>query len=285
VDEVVTRLAHGLNLALIEAEAEKGTRSRNPDVIDLTMRGTSLLMRSLPQPEEDMHKINSQARALFESALQIDPNDADALAGSAATYLRDFSYGWGDPGTDYEDKVLGQANRAIALGPNAIGAYQVKADYLNISGRPRGALSVADAGLAISPDNVSLYWPRACAENILGRYDQAKADAERAIRLSPRDPFLGVLHLIVGDAEINLGHFEAAIDAYRRALVSGKRDYFVYANLASAYALAGKMDEAEAALAEARRLVPELTVQWMTEHVRSYPAVLDGVRKAGLPEE
>jgi TolB-like protein/DNA-binding winged helix-turn-helix (wHTH) protein/Flp pilus assembly protein TadD len=284
-DEVVTRLANGVNLALIEAEADKGARSKNPDAIDLTMRGADALIRSLAQSEEEMRKANAQARALFDRALAIDPNDADALAGSAATYLREYSFGWGDPGTDYEAKVLRQANRAIALASNTIGAYQVKADYLNASGRPRGALSVADAGLAINPDSVSLYWPRACAENLLGRFDQAKADAERAIRLSPRDPLLGMFHLIVGDAEINLGHFEAAIDAYRKALASGKRDLFVYTNLAAAYALAEKMDEAEAALAEARRLNPELTVRWMIGHVHGYPPVLDGVRKAGLPEE
>jgi TolB-like protein/DNA-binding winged helix-turn-helix (wHTH) protein/tetratricopeptide (TPR) repeat protein len=284
-DDVVTRLAHGLNLALIEAEADKGAHATNPDAVDLTMRGTEALIRSLPQSEQDMRKVNAEARASFERALEIDPNDADALAGSAATYLREFAFGWGDPGTDCEAKVLGQANRAIAIDSNTMGAYQVKADYLNASGRPRGALSVADAGLAINPDSVSLFWPRACAENILGRFDQAKADAELAIRLSPRDPFLGMFHLIVGDAEINLGRFDAAIEAYRRALVAGKRDLFVYTNLAAAYALAEKMDEAEAALAEARRLNPQLTVSWMLRHVHAYPPVLDGVRKAGLPEE
>jgi TolB-like protein/DNA-binding winged helix-turn-helix (wHTH) protein len=284
-DEVVTRLAHSLRIALIEAEAEKGARSANPDVTDLTMRGMSLLIRSLPQPVEDMRAINPEARALFDRALEIDPNNADAVAGSAATYLRDYVFGWGDPGTDYEAKVLGQANRAIALDPERTSAYQVKADYLTMSGRPRAALGVADAGLAINPNAVPLYAPRASAENALGRFEEAKADAERAIRLSPRDPFLGMFRVALGDAELNLGRFDAAIDAYRRALVSGQRWFSVYASLAAAYAHAGEMDEAKAALAEARRLNPELTVQWMIEHEPHFPAVFDGVRKAGLPEE
>jgi hypothetical protein len=34
-------------------------------------------------------------------ALQIDPNDVDALDGTAVTYFFDFINGWGDPGTDY----------------------------------------------------------------------------------------------------------------------------------------------------------------------------------------
>ena len=52
-----------------------------------------------------------------------------------------------------------------------------------------------------------------------------------------------------------------------------------------AYAHAGKMDEAKAAMAEARRLNPTITIKWMKEHTPNLPAVFDGLRKAGLPEE
>jgi hypothetical protein len=45
------------------------------------------------------------------------------------------------------------------------------------------------------------------------------------------------------------------------------------------------MDEAKAALVDARRLNPKLTVKYMIEHTPNLPAVLDGLRKAGLPEE
>ena len=48
---------------------------------------------------------------------------------------------------------------------------------------------------------------------------------------------------------------------------------------------AGKIDEAKDALAEARRLNPKLTVKWLIEHTSGMLVVLDGVRKAGLPEE
>ena len=45
------------------------------------------------------------------------------------------------------------------------------------------------------------------------------------------------------------------------------------------------MDEAQDALVEARRLNPKLTVKWEIEHGPGIPAVLEGLRKAGLPEE
>jgi adenylate cyclase len=279
-DEVVARLARSLDLALTKAEAEKG-RTKNPDAIDLTMRGFGVIISGVYSKSK-----NLEARDLFERALQVDPNDAEALAASAETYFYDWFNGWGGPGTDYDAKILGPANRAINLTPDDPYVYYPKAIYLALSGRHSEALGAADAGLAANPNYVVLYIPRAVAANSLGRFEQAKADVDRAMRLSPHDPLLGgPLHVILGDAEISLGHFDAAIDAYRKAIDSGLQTFFVYTNLAAAYAHAGKMDEAKAALAEARRLNPKLTVKWMKEHTPNLPAVFDGVRKAGLPEE
>jgi adenylate cyclase len=279
-DEVVVRLARSLGVALAKAEAEKGGRSKNPDVIDLTARGFGVIVRGLDRES------NREARAFFERALEIDPNDAQALAGSAETYMNDHFNGWSEPGTDYEVKVLGQANRAINLAPDDPYVYYPKANFLALSGRPGEALSAADAGLAHNPNFVLLYVPRAVAENSLGRFEQAKADVERTMRLSPHDIAIGVFHVILGDAELGLGHFDAAIDAYRKALDLGlQQAFFVHTNLAAAYANAGRMDEAKAALGEARRLNPQITVKWMMEHTPNLPAVFEGMRKAGLPEE
>src|SRR6202022_2546840 len=213
----------------------------------------------------DSQSKNLEARGLFEHALQIDPNDAEALAGSAETYMYEWQNGWGDPGTDYDAKILGLNNRGINLARDDPYVYSQKADYLAMSGRHSEALGAAEAGLVVNPNDVLLLMPRAMAENSLGRYEQAKADAERAIRLSPRDILVGYFIVIVGDAEINLGHFDAAIDAYRKAIDSGVNTFFVYTNLAAANAHAGKMDEAKAALAEARRLNPAITAKWRRE--------------------
>jgi TolB-like protein/DNA-binding winged helix-turn-helix (wHTH) protein len=284
-DQVVARLARGLGPALVRAEAEKGASSKNPDAVDLAIRGWDLVLRANRLPSEEKRETFHQARGLFDRALQIDPNDPLAVAGSAETYLVDYGFGWRDPGIDYEAKVLGQANRAIVLNPANIPAYYTKAMYLSETGRPSQALDVTDVGLAINPNDVLLYMPRASAENALGRFEQARADAERAMWLSPRDFLNTTFLMIAGDAEINLGDFDAAIDAYRKALDSGFREFFVYARLSAAYADAGRIDEAKAALAEARRLNPGFTVKSMIEHMPNWPAVFEGVRKAGLPEE
>jgi adenylate cyclase len=284
-DEVVARLAGSLGYVLTNAEAEKGARSANQDFIDLTMRGWTLIWRAAQQtPNERLERVN-EARGLFEQALQIEPKDPDALAGSAYTYFLDFLYGWSDPPTDYEAKVLGQANRAIALAPDNVRAYFAKASYLAASRRPAEALGAADAGLAINPNFVLLLLWRASADVNLGRCEQAKADADRAMRLSPRDPSIGSFRDVKGDAEVCLGHSDAAIDEFRQAIDSGYRSFFLYAELSAAYAQAGRMDETKAALAEARRLNPKLSVKWYVVHFTPPQALLEGLRKAGLQEE
>jgi adenylate cyclase len=284
-DDVVTRLARGLGFAMVKAEAEKGARSNNPDVIDLRMRGWSVLNNSFGRAPKEQRNAVTEARTLSDRALQIDPNDADSLAESASTYLAEYFLGSGDPGTDYEAKVLGQANRSLAFDPDNVQAYYAKADYLALTRRPSEALGAADAGFAINPNYVPLFVPRIAAELSLGRFEEAKADTERAIRLSPRDPLAGIFRVQLGGAELSLGHVESAIDEYRKAIDFGNHEYYAYANLAAAYAQAGKMDEAKAALAEARSRNPELTAKWMQEHTPNLPAVFDGLRKAGLPEE
>jgi adenylate cyclase len=131
-DEVVARLAHSLGVALTNAEAEKGAHSKNPDAIDLTMQGWSLISRALQQPQNERRESEKEAEVFFDRALKIDPNDADALAGNAITAFEEYIFGWGESKTDYDAKILGQADRAIALDPNNLQAYQAKGLYLSL---------------------------------------------------------------------------------------------------------------------------------------------------------
>jgi adenylate cyclase len=280
-DQIVARLGNALGFELVKAEAERAARSKSPDAIDLTMRGLAFVQQNRTQLIKDK---NIAALALFEQALKIDPNAPDALAGEAECYLYEHLY-WNDPQTDYDVKVIGQADRAIALAADNVWAYYVKSAYLSLSRRFDEALRTANAGLAINPNYASLYYVRANAKSSLGQFEQAKPDVKQAMRLSPRDPRIGVFHMVSGDAELGLGHFDAAIDEYRNATDSGFRPFTAYTNLAAAYALKGKMDEAKTALAEARRLNPKLTVKWMIAHTPNLPPVFEGLRKAGLPEE
>ncbi len=226
---------------------EAGAHSKNPDAIDLTMRGRAAMFQWSQQPptKEDLVAV----RALFDRALQIDPNDADALAGEANTYMSEYAYGW-NPETDYDAKILGQADRSIALAPDNMNAYVAKSLYLNISLRPNDALRVANAGLAINPNYAYLYAIRGNVEAYLRQFEQARSDVEQAMRLSPRDPRTGQFHNFMADAELGLGHLDTAIDEASKAIDAGYRNFYSYLNLAAARALKGDIDQAKAPLAK-----------------------------------
>jgi adenylate cyclase len=284
-DQVVARLANALNYELIRADAETSAHSKNPDVIDLDMRGTEALWRSQQRPTKES---NLATRGLFEQALKIDPDDATALAGSAATYLIEYAYGWANPETDYEAKIAGQADRAIALAPRTPWNYSAKVNWLSMTGRAKEGLRVADAEIAINPNYAAAYSYRAVAETNLGQFEQAKADLQQAMRLSPLDPRMGAFLDKMGWAELGLGHFDAAIEASSKAIDAGSKVYFTYLGLATAHALKGDLDEAKTALAEARRLNPKLNFKWMmgSKLFPNYSQTwYDALRKAGLPEE
>jgi adenylate cyclase len=282
-DQIVVRLANTLGNELIKAEAAKGARSTNPDANDLAMRGWGLL--NDPANFSSKEKFDA-ARALFEQALAIDPNNARAIAGDVVTYWQEALFGWGNSGTDYNAKILGQADRAIALAPDYDQPYLFKSLYLSITHRFDEALSAANAGVAANPNNPNVYAARAMAGIALGHFDQAKSDAQQAIRLSPHDPTRSIWDTNLGDIEIGSGRPEAAIVEYRKSLDAGDHTYWNYANLAASYALLGKMDEAKPFVAETLRLNPSFTIKWYREHVPYDLRTRDeGLRKAGFAEE
>jgi adenylate cyclase len=161
--------------------------------------------------------------------------------------------------------------------------YYPKSVYLRMSNRAKEAVQVAGDGLAVNPNSNQLYGARSTAEVALGRFEQAKSDAQESIRLSPRDPQVGLRYVTLGDAEVGLGHLDAAIEDYEKAIDVGYHNRVV--NMAGAYALQGKMDEAKSVLAEALRANPKLTVKMLTDRFAIPPALAEGLRKAGLREE
>ena len=282
-DEVVARLTNSLGNELVKAEARGDRRIANLDAFDLTMRGRAL---SFETTRRATRENNNAARALFEQALAINPEDAGALAGDARTYMIDKVYDWTNPDVDYDAKIVGQANRSIAIDPNDPLPYFAKSFYLSfVLHRPEEGLRAADAGLALNPSSAFLYYASGMGKIQAGMFAQAKSDILHAIQLSPRDPGLGLWLFALASSDIGLGHFNDAIDECHRAIDAGLRTFPAYAILATAYAMTNRINEAKAAVVEALKLNPKLTVKNITERYPKTPAVAEGLRKAGLREE
>ena len=93
-DEIVARLAGALNAQLVAAEARRAEQAPNPDSMDLYFQGLAWLNKGLTPDNV------AQARSFFDRALAADPDNVDALVGSARadvrrgrTFLCDRSHG------------------------------------------------------------------------------------------------------------------------------------------------------------------------------------------------
>ena len=148
------------------------------------------------------------------------------------------------------------------------------------------ALEAAQRAVALDPNAAYGYFAMGQAEVDLGRCEQSIAHIKQAFALSPRDPLSGIWYLYLGIAEVCRDRLDAAIEQFKRAVYSGYPTYITYAVLAGAEAAKGNDAEAKRALTEARRLFPQLTIKWLLTETPPTPSiVIDGLRKAGLPEE
>jgi adenylate cyclase len=279
-DQVVARLANTLGYELVKAEAQRSTHSTNPDAIDLTMRGWAAIQQ--PPTNES----TTSARDYFERAIKLDPQNAEALVGLAYARLRASYYGWS---TAAEDKPVAQLElltKATAINPGYAFAYYVKSTSLWLAKEYPEAIAAAETEVALDPNSAYGYSVIGRAEALLGRCEQSIAHTKQAFALSPRDPLSGIWYMHLGLAELCRGRLDAAIEQLKRAIDSGYPTYASYAVLAGTLAAKGNDAEAKSALAEARRLNPQFTIKWFLEAgLPVQPVIVDGLRKAGLPEE
>ncbi len=278
-DQVVARLANTLGYELVKAEAQRSTHSTNPDAIDLTMRGWAAHWQ--PPTEESI----ASARDYFERAIKLDPQNAEAMVGLAYARSRAGFYGWSTAAEDKPAAQMELLTKATAINPSYALAYYVKSTVLWIAKEYPEALAAAETELALDPNSAYGYTAISRSEALLGRCEQSIAHTRQAFVLSPRDPFSGNWYMLLDLAEFCRGRLDAAIEQLKRAIVSGYPAYFTYALLAGAEAAKGNDAEAKSALAEARRLNPQITIKFFAEMMPALPIVIDGLRKAGLPEE
>ena len=85
------------------------------------------------QPTKDN---NIAMRALFEQALKIDPNDAEALGGDAVTYMNEYISAGRTLKPTMKQKYSGKPTEPSSSRRATPWNYSTKAMYLTMTGRP-----------------------------------------------------------------------------------------------------------------------------------------------------
>jgi TolB-like protein/class 3 adenylate cyclase len=287
-DEIVTRLARSLDFELTEAEAARVERLRaqDPDSTDLAIRGWALSNRS--PSVENFHS----AIELFERALAIDERNVDALAGLSLAHGR-LALNWlTDNPSEHFQAGERAALQAIALDPGDARAHYALAYSLVGTDRGEQAVGEFERALALNRNLASAHALIGMCMRFIGRPEESEAYARASIALSPRDPQIGSWYFQIGAAALQLGELEKAVLWLRRSVEADRHYATFHFFLASALARQGLIEEAHAVAAAALALDPTFTVRRMRDGapakkgkvLTQWEPMLDGMRKAGLPE-
>jgi DNA-binding winged helix-turn-helix (wHTH) protein/TolB-like protein/Flp pilus assembly protein TadD len=287
--DVTGRIANELKVRIDEAETpfDRPYAGRTFAAIDPTLQGWRLLKRIHTREGPQ------RARALFEQALQIDPDSASALAGLALSHITEVLARWSKvPNT--QTALAAQAiERSLALQPNDPRANYVRSLVLSAQGR------IDDADQAIQ--RVLLLYqnqPRALQRlGFLrlqqGRPEEVAAPVMLSLRLDPLDAEqVSLGHFTLGMAEFHLHHDEAAYAHMRQATISSPQNGFAWQWLAAIDALHGRSEQARNDLIEYQKRIPGHTISSLKASEPSRNAAFwqernrfyEGLRMAGLPE-
>jgi len=152
------------------------------------------------------------------------------------------------------------------------------------------AIAKAQRAIALDPNDANSYLTMAYALIFAGRPEEALDFMGKAMRLDPHYPayYLFVLGLV----HFSMEQFEEAATSFDRALKRNPENYAPLIPLAAAYGHLGRKQEATAAIDEFKKTWPTLSVEdvsgpFMMAKYKDpvdKDRLLDGLRKAGLPE-
>ncbi len=284
-DQVVSSIVSGLEPGLQRAEVERLQRrpTESPSAYAAYRRAIAAMA---PFTRDNCAK----ALALLEQALAMDPDYALALVGAARCRLWRVSQ-------RFVEDPLAEAAEAIRLLEAALAVARDDPHVLAQVGFIFGYLGHRrDAAVAMVSRAVDLYPNASCTRATAGwvhiyQDDPATAMAhfEEALRVDPVDPEAGGWLAGLSAAQLMLGHHDSAVRWGERAIAASPEVLTAHLAHAAALGIAGR--PAAAAVAELLGLDPRFNLadysrlrsRW--SHGRWFPQLIDGMRRAGVPEQ
>jgi adenylate cyclase len=228
---------------------------------------------------------NLCARALFEKAIELDPGYARAYGKNTWTYLLEFGNGWSESPDQALEQAMVVAKRGIAADPSEPWAYYGLGSAYIWQKKHDLGLEAFRKAIELNPNEATILVDYGWALALAGRPEEALPLMEKAFRLNPYHPewYWGVLWR----AHFGVGNYAAALDALLK--ISNPFGN-IYQRLAATYPYLNRMEEARAAVAKLREIEPNASIELYarTEPLKrkeDLQRLLDGLRKAGLPEK
>jgi TolB-like protein/Tfp pilus assembly protein PilF len=275
-DEVVARIVEALVGKLAASKLPERKPPKNVEAYDLCVRGRFLWQRSM---EEE----GKEARRLFEQAIALDPDYAEAHAYLAWTHWMGW-VNWFEPAEPHRRQALEIARRAVALDPNDPFAHMVLGFVLEYEHEYEESAAQMEMALRLDPNHADTYALRTDLLVMGGRPLEAIESVAQALRLNPHPPpwyYWGK-----GEAEYAARQYENAVATLRHEATYGTPSRSI---LAAALAQLGRLEEART---EGRLFMadyPDFRIESFLDtqpfrHRADREHFADGYRKCALPE-
>ena len=281
-NEVLGKIVSALTVKLTGAEQ-----------IQLALRPTNNLeaydyyLRAERDVYSEDYSLLSVAMSLYEKAIALDPNFAEAHAGYARAAVDVWRLAFDNLliGPVARKRAYEAAARALELDSNLPRAYSVLGVLQVMDSRYDEAIESANKAVTLGPNGADAYVNLALVLMFSGRPAEALAAVETALRLNPR-PSPGVYGYYGAVLFIN-HQYENAIEPLFKAREASilAREY-----LAMTYAQLDRLDEAKVQVDALVKVIPSTSVSYYrvyyAHHKREEDRVhiLEGLRRAGVPE-
>jgi TolB-like protein/class 3 adenylate cyclase len=286
-DQVTTSVVGAIAPKLEAAEIARATQKPTESLraYDYYLRGIACLHAVYGGSRDAV----SEALTLFHRAIELDPEFASVHGMAAWCYVLRRNYGWVAASVEETGEIEQLARRASRLGKeDPIALYTGGFALAHVGDLDTGA-ALIDRALVLDP-NLAAGWHLSGWVNIyLGKPEIAIDHLARAMRLNPLDPLTFGLQNGTAAAHFLAGRYDEASTWSERALRE-HADFLPALRMAAAsHACAGRMLEAQKAVARIRQLDPESRVSKLTDVVpfrgqKDFDRYVGGLRTAGLPE-
>jgi TolB-like protein/Tfp pilus assembly protein PilF len=280
-ESVVGAIAPKLEQAEIERAKCKPTESL--DAYDHYLRAIAVRDRA-------SREANDEALRLLYKAIELDRDFSSAYGVAAWCYARRKASRWMTDRVKETSETARLARRAVELGKEDAVALSTGAFALAyVVGDLDDGVAFIDRALALNPNLAAAWNFSGWMRIFLGEHELAVEHFARSMRFSPLEPFMFVAQDGIAFAHFLAGRYDNASSWAEKALRE-KPNYHPALRIAAASsALAGRLEDAQKAMARLREIDPALRVSDLKDlpplrRPGDIARYVEGMRKAGLPE-
>jgi TolB-like protein len=202
-NEITSRIAIALNLELTNREAARPIE--HPDALDYIVRGRAAMSR--PRSRATF----AEAIGLFERAVALDPNSAEAQSLLAANLVgRMLDFGSSSEAVDVR-RADELATRAVTASPGSALAHFAKGDALRARRRCAEAIPEYEAALSLNRNTVQALATIGRCKIYVGSIREGIAAQQKAISLSPQNPWTWIWYFRIGEGHLLQSRIDDAI--------------------------------------------------------------------------